>query len=93
MASIQGFNFQGSRGPKHRVALIQGLAWPRPPGDSELRPGGEGERTHGSVGGLRVGGGRLGFRITANHRGIKMFTGCGGISSPLMTFNVIIFAL
>lgn len=26
----------------------------------------------------------LGFRITANHCGIKMFTGRGGISSELM---------
>lgn len=29
-------------------------------------------------------GGCLGFRITANHHGIKMFTGRGGISSELM---------
>lgn len=38
-------------------------------------------------------GGCPGFRITANHHGIKMFTGRGGISSELMIFNVIIFAL
>lgn len=31
-------------------------------------------------------GGCLGFRITANHHGINMFTGCGGISSVRMIF-------
>lgn len=37
--------------------------------------------------------GCLGFRITANHCDIEMFTGCGGISCELMIFNIIIFAL
>lgn len=36
-------------------------------------------------------GGCLGFRITANHHGIKMFTGCGGISSVRMIFLTLLF--
>lgn len=83
------FKVQGSKAPS---GLNPRTRLPASPEDCELklrweRSPGLRRREAGWVGVC------LGFRITANHCAIKMFTGRGGISSELMIFNVIIFAL
>lgn len=88
MASVQGFNFRGLEGSKAPSGLNPGTRLAAFPGDGEPRLGWE--RSPG-LRGLRGRVAVWGFRITANHYGIKMFTGRGGISSELMIFNVIIF--
>lgn len=81
----RGLTF-GSRGSKALSGLNPGSRLAASPRECEPSLGRERSRV---LGGLRG----LGFRIAANHHGIKMFTGRGGISSELMIFNVIIFAL
>ncbi len=82
----RGLTF-GARGSKAPSGLNPGTRLAASPRDSEPRLGWERSRGLGGLSGC------LGFGITANHRGIKMFTGHGGISFELMIFNVIIFAL
>lgn len=85
----RGLTFR-ARGSKAQSGLNPGTRLADSPRDGEPRLGWE--RSCG-LGGLRGVGGCLGYRITANHHGIKMFTGRGRISSELMIFNFIIFAL
>lgn len=85
----RGLTFR-ALGSKALSGLNPGTRLAASPGDSEPRLGWERSRGLGAWEPGREGG-CLGFRITANHRGIKMFTGCGGISCELMIFNVIIF--
>ncbi|MEQ2164197.1 hypothetical protein GOODEAATRI_004115 [Goodea atripinnis] len=69
---------------------LRGTRLTASPRDGELTLGWE--RSPGLRGLAEREVGCLGFRIIANHSGFKMSTGCGGISSKLMTFKVIIFA-
>lgn len=68
----------GAQGSKAASGLNPGTRLAASPRDRELRPG-LGERLM-----VWEEDGCLGFRITANHHGIKMFTGRGGISSERM---------
>lgn len=76
------------------MALIQGLARPTCPAasprDAEPRLGWESSSCSGRT---EREGGCLGFRITANHHGIKMFTGRGGISSERMILMLLFLPL
>lgn len=84
----RGLTF-GSRGSNAPSGLNPGTRLAAFPRGHWAEAGVRGEEPGGLGGWVYV---CLGFGITANHRGIKMFTGRGGISSELMIFNVIIFA-
>lgn len=84
----RGLTFR-ARGSKAPSGLNPGTRLAASPRDGELRL-----RWKRSCGLGEVSGsvGVCGFRTTANHQGIKMFTGQVGISSELMIFNGIISA-